>query len=93
MRTHGDNWKNLCGYSCGASLVLQYVLFPFVQFVFSAFGIVFDIPYLPIPELIGIIGGMLGLGTLHTISNFKPLSSDPLESRLDSRDEGEQGQE
>jgi len=60
-------WRPAIGWICGAGLLWNYVLQPFVMWIGFLFG--YDLsgaPNLDIGELLGLLGGMLGMGGLRT---------------------------
>ncbi len=61
-------WRPFIGWTCGAAFAYTYVVQPFLVFV-AAVTMGFDgaaLPQLSMFELLTVLGGMLGLGTLRT---------------------------
>ncbi len=60
-------WRPAIGWICGTGLLWNYVLQPIIMWVGFLFG--YDLsaaPNLDIGELMGLLGGMLGMGGLRT---------------------------
>ena len=58
-------WRPAVGWICACALALNYLVFPFLKL----FGLV--PPPIAMQDLIGILLGMLGLGTQRTIEKVK----------------------
>lgn len=64
-------WRPFVGWICAVAFAYQAIGIPLITFGCAFYQI--DIPMLPsIPfnELLGILGGLLGLGTLHTVDKI-----------------------
>jgi Holin of 3TMs, for gene-transfer release len=58
-------WRPMCGWVCTFALVFNYMCAPIIKIFYPAF------PSLDLGELITLLFGMLGLGTLRTIDKKK----------------------
>ena len=64
-------WRPCCGWVCSIALVYTYILQPFLTFILLAAGV--DLPPLPTLatyELLPILLGMLGLGSMRTFERY-----------------------
>lgn len=64
-------WRPFIGWVCGIALAVRFLILPLIQIVAAAFGYPIDIPVIEMTELMGILGGMLGLGGLRTYEKIK----------------------
>jgi len=64
-------WRPFIGWTCGVAYAYAFVLQPFLQFGFAAFGNDIDLPTLGLAELSPVLMGMLGLGGLRTFEKVK----------------------
>lgn len=65
-------WRPCCGWVCSLALAYTYIVQPFLTFALLAFGV--DLPPLPTLatyELLPILLGMLGLGSMRTFERFQ----------------------
>lgn len=62
-------WRPFVGWVCGAGLVAQVILFPFLNGV-AGIDIQFDTEL-----LLATLGGMLGIGTMRTVEKIKGVST------------------
>jgi len=61
-----SGWRPAVGWVCVLGLVYQYLGQPLLTWASSAFGVPAP-PALDLGDLIVLLGGMLGLGTLRTV--------------------------
>lgn len=64
-------WRPFIGWVCGAAFAYKFVLAPFLVMLLDAFGVNVDLPVLEFAEVLPILLGMLGLGTLRTVEKIK----------------------
>lgn len=64
-------WRPFIGWVCGAGLALQFIIFPMVFWLGQMVGTVFAMPQLPIEMIMTMLGGMLGIGSMHTYEKIK----------------------
>jgi len=67
-----SGWRPTVGWICTFALAYHYILMPFIIFVIGLF--MTDLPKAPeldIGELLTLLFGLLGLGTLRTVEKFK----------------------
>jgi hypothetical protein len=64
-------WRPFVGWTCGMSLALDFLVRPIVQWGILVYGEVVTLPTLDTAQLMPILMGMLGLGTLRTYEKFK----------------------
>jgi hypothetical protein len=65
-----SGWRPLAGYVCVLGLAYQFLLQPIVSWV-SGINVWPGPPELDLGDLITLLGGMLGLGTLRTTERIK----------------------
>lgn len=61
-------WRPFIGWTCGVGVAVEFIIKP----IAAAVGI--DIGAVNIMELMGLLGGMLGLGSLRTYEKIKGVS-------------------
>lgn len=59
-------WRPAVGWICALSFAWQFVVLPILLFIGNATGHVVDVPVFDTTTMIGMLGGMLGFGTLRT---------------------------
>lgn len=71
-------WRPFIGWTCAIAVFMAYVLFPLVEtgafYAFQWYGVEFDaegLPELGLEELMPLMMGMLGLGSLRTFEKHK----------------------
>ena len=67
-----SGWRPTVGWICTFALAYHYILMPFIIFIIGLF--MTDLPKAPeldIGELLTLLFGLLGLGTLRTVEKFK----------------------
>jgi hypothetical protein len=68
-------WRPFVGWVCGIALAYNFILYPIMKFIVVL--TVVDIPELPVlnsTELMTVLMGMLGLGTLRTYEKSQDVS-------------------
>lgn len=65
-----SSWRPLCGYVCVLGLAYQFVMQPLLAWG-SGIWLVPVPPTLDLGDLLTMLGGMLGLGSLRTAEKFK----------------------
>jgi hypothetical protein len=72
-----SGWRPAVGWCCAAAFAYSYVLLPFLQFVVFSFGTAAMAeqlklaPALQLSEMLPVLFGMLGLGSLRTVEKVK----------------------
>ena len=64
-------WRPTIGWICAFGLGWSFVVRPFVEFVLLIAGISVDAPQLETGAIIGLVGTLLGMGTLRTYEKSK----------------------
>lgn len=66
-------WRPLIGYIGGTALGLQWIVAPYLPWLVTVIGghQVPALPALDIQQILGLVGAMLGLGTLRTAEKIK----------------------
>jgi hypothetical protein len=71
-------WRPFIGWTCALAVFMAYVLFPLVEtgafYAYQWYGVEFDatgLPALGLQELMPLMMGMLGLGSLRTFEKHK----------------------
>lgn len=59
-------WRPCVGWICAASFGWQFVVLPILLFIGNATGHVIPVPSFDTVTMIGMLGGMLGFGTMRT---------------------------
>jgi hypothetical protein len=67
-------WRPFIGWVCGAAFGWQYVIGPMVSWVATLMGHPVIIPKMDLAEMMPIMGGMLGLGSLRTFEKYTDTS-------------------
>jgi len=68
-----SGWRPFVGWICGFGCAYGFILQPFLAW-FAALASVANPPALDINTLIGLLGGLLGLGTLRTAEKIKDVA-------------------
>lgn len=66
-----SSWRPLTGWTCAASLAWTYLLQPMASFVLAQTGHLVDLPALDMSQMMPILLGMLGLGSLRSWERTK----------------------
>ena len=69
-----SSWRPLTGWTCAASLAWTYLLQPMASFVLAQTGHLVDLPALDMSQMMPILLGMLGLGSLRSWERTKGVS-------------------
>ena len=64
-------WRPYCGWVCGTSILYHFMIQPILTVVLTACGVKLILPPIDIGQLMVILLGMLGLGTLRTYEKGK----------------------
>jgi len=70
-------WRPAVGWTCALGLFVKFIILPIGSWVATVcFDVaVTDIPEFSVVELMTLLGGMLGLGTLRTVEKTKGVAS------------------
>lgn len=68
-------WRPFVGWVCGAAFAYKFVFAPFIVMLLQMFGKEIDLPTLEFTEILPVLLGMLGLGTLRTVEKVKGIGS------------------
>lgn len=68
-----SGWRPFIGWVCGAGCAWNWIVLPVVQFVFLALGHPLPVDQADLSEMLPVLIGMLGLGTLRTYERNKGL--------------------
>jgi hypothetical protein len=66
-----SGWRPGVGWTCGAGLACQFVVFPLITWIADLFGKHVTSPNLDMGTLLTLLLGMLGLGGLRTAEKIK----------------------
>jgi hypothetical protein len=66
-----SSWRPLTGWTCAASLAWTYLLQPMASFVLAQTGHLVSLPTLDMSQMMPILLGMLGLGSLRSWERTK----------------------
>jgi len=72
-----SGWRPAVGWTCAAAFAYSYVILPFAQFLVFTFGTtgmaeqLALAPKLELSEMLPVLFGMLGLGSLRTVEKVK----------------------
>lgn len=67
-------WRPAIGWICGLGLLSNYILIPSANFVLLITGAGIVVPSLDMADMMPVLFGMLGLGTLRTYEKTKGVS-------------------
>ena len=82
-----SGWRPFVGWICGIALAYHFIIYAMLKF----FAVVFnwalpaDLPVLSISELMPVLLGMLGLGTLRTYEKAKGVNSNSI-AKMDKKE-------
>jgi len=65
-----SSWRPLIGYICGLACAWNWVGLPVAKFGLAIFGVHVDITPADISQMLPILMGMLGLGSLRTVEKM-----------------------
>lgn len=66
-----SGWRPYIGWICGTGLGWNYIIRPAVETVMAVYGHPINLPAADMGELMPLLLGMLGLGTLRTVEKIK----------------------
>tara|TARA_R110000772_G_scaffold170532_1_gene282403 strand:+ start:100 stop:468 length:369 start_codon:yes stop_codon:yes gene_type:complete len=69
-----SGWRPMVGWSCGAAMALNFIVFPLASFVLAQTGHLVKLPTLDMSEMMPVLMGLLGLGGLRTVEKIKQVS-------------------
>ena len=67
-------WRPFIGWVCGIALAMRFLILPTLAVILPLFGVVITLPEIAMSELMGILGGILGLGGLRTFEKVKEVA-------------------
>lgn len=68
-----SGWRPFIGWVCGAGCAWNWIVLPVAQFVFQVAGHPLPVDQADLSEMLPVLIGMLGLGTLRTYERNKGL--------------------
>ncbi len=69
-----SGWRPMIGWTCGAAMALNFLIFPLASFVLAQTGHLVELPTLDMSEMMPVLMGLLGLGGLRTVEKLKQVS-------------------
>lgn len=69
-----SGWRPMIGWTCGAAMALNFLIFPLASFVLAQTGHLVELPNLDMAQMMPVLMGMLGLGGLRTVEKIKQVS-------------------
>jgi|TARA_R110000824_G_scaffold189789_2_gene371208 hypothetical protein len=69
-----SGWRPMIGWTCGAAMCLNFLIFPLASFVLAQTGHLIELPTLDMSEMMPVLMGILGLGGLRTVEKIKQVS-------------------
>tara|TARA_R110000851_G_scaffold121653_1_gene250559 strand:- start:490 stop:894 length:405 start_codon:yes stop_codon:yes gene_type:complete len=69
-----SGWRPMIGWTCGAAMALNFLVFPLASFVLAQTGHLVELPNLDMTQMMPVLMGMLGLGGLRTVEKIKQVS-------------------
>jgi hypothetical protein len=69
-----SGWRPMIGWTCGAAMALNFLIFPLASFVLAQTGHLVELPNLDMTQMMPVLMGMLGLGGLRTVEKLKQVS-------------------
>lgn len=70
-----NGWRPATGWACAIGFAVQAVAMPLIQSISTALGHPVDLPPADWSEVVSMLGGLLGLGTLRTIEKKSGVAS------------------
>ena len=67
-------WRPFIGWTCGVAMAYNYVIHPILIFTLAQFNYLVAIPALDLGEMMPVLMGMLGLGSLRSFEKYKGIS-------------------
>jgi hypothetical protein len=68
-------WRPAVGWVCAAALALIYIVGPFFVWLTALFGHPTSFPTLDVAQLMTLLFGMLGMGTLRTVDKVQGVAT------------------
>jgi len=68
-------WRPAVGWVCAASLALIYIVGPFFVWLTALFGHPTSFPQLDVAQLMTLLFGLLGMGTLRTVDKIQGVAT------------------
>lgn len=65
-----SRWRSSVAWVCVAAFFLDFFLFPLINYIAGFFGHQVPVPSFNVEELMTLLFGMLGLGTLRTVDKL-----------------------
>jgi hypothetical protein len=69
-----SGWRPMIGWTCGAAMALNFIVFPLASFVLAQTGHLVELPSLDMAQMMPVLMGLLGLGGLRTVEKIKQIS-------------------
>ncbi len=70
-----SGWRPFIGWACGAACAWNWLGLPFGLFLAKLFGYSFEMSPADLTEMLPILIGMLGLGTLRTVEKIQQVAA------------------
>ena len=70
-----SGWRPFIGWVCGFALAYKFIGAPVTLFAFAAAGHAIDLPVLDFTEMLTVLFGLLGIGSLRTLEKIKGVAS------------------
>jgi hypothetical protein len=70
-----SGWRPFIGWICGFALAYKFIFAPLLSYAFAVFGHPVDMPVLDFTEMLTVLMGMLGLGSLRTLEKIKGVAN------------------
>ena len=70
-----SGWRPFIGWTCGSACAWNWIGLPIATFIAAAFGNPLNISPANLTEMLPILVGMLGLGTLRTVEKIQQVAS------------------
>ena len=67
-------WRPFIGWTCGVAMAYNYVIHPILIFTLAQFNYLVAIPALDLSEMMPVLMGILGLGSLRSFEKYKGIS-------------------
>jgi hypothetical protein len=66
-----SGWRPFIGWTCGTAMAYTYVVQPILVFALAQSGYLVELPRMDLNELMPVLMGLLGLGSLRTFEKWK----------------------
>ncbi|MBK25872.1 MAG: hypothetical protein CME70_17865 [Halobacteriovorax sp.] len=67
-------WRPFIGWVCGVAMAYNYVVQPILIFTLAQFDYLVALPALDLGEMMPVLMGMLGLGSLRSFEKYKGIA-------------------